>query len=89
MWWRPGRTARPSDVTAREDWIHALVAGCPSGAFGIRLASGRFEEELTPGVAALADTARTAGHDVSHTVYAGGHDEVWWAALLLDHLTSA
>lgn len=86
VWWRPGLTSRPADVTERQDWIHDRIASCPPGSFAIRLASGAFEEELTPGVAALADTARAAGHDVSHTVYSGGHDDARWAALLLADL---
>ncbi|CAM3194853.1 alpha/beta hydrolase-fold protein [Tsukamurella hominis] len=86
VWWHPGLAARPADVAARQDWIHDRIAACPPGAFSIRLASGAFEEELTPAVADLADTARRAGHDVEHTVYSGGHDEAQWAALLLAHL---
>ncbi|MEC4614309.1 enterochelin esterase domain-containing protein [Tsukamurella tyrosinosolvens] len=89
VWWRPGLTGRPSDVTERHGWIHDVVRGCPPGGFSIRLASGAFEEELTPGVRDLAASARAAGHDVEHTVYSGGHDEAQWAALLLEHLAGA
>lgn len=89
VWWRPGLTGRPADVAARQDWIHDLIAASPSRAFSIRLASGAFEEELTPAVADLATTAGRAGHDVEHTVYSGGHDEAQWAALLLEHLAGA
>lgn len=89
IWWRPGLTGRPVDVAERQDWIHDRIATCPAGAFSVRLASGAFEEELTPGVADLATTARRAGHDVEHTVYSGGHDEAQWAALLLEHLAGA
>ncbi|RDB49324.1 alpha/beta hydrolase-fold protein [Tsukamurella tyrosinosolvens] len=89
IWWRPGLTGRPVDVAERQDWIHDRIATCPAGAFSVRLASGAFEEELTPGVADLATTARRAGHDVEHTVYSGGHDEAQWAAFLLEHLAGA
>ena len=89
VWWRPGLTGRPVDVAARQNWIHDRIAACPPGAFTIRLTSGTFEEELTPGVADLATTARRASHDVAHTVYSGGHDEALWAALLLEHLAEA
>ncbi|KXO91859.1 hypothetical protein AXK56_01675 [Tsukamurella pulmonis] len=89
VWWRPGIIGRPADVTARQAWVHDLVRRCPPGAFSIRLASGAFEEELTPGVRDLAATAEAAGHLVEHTVYTGGHDEVQWAAHLLAHLAAA
>ncbi|WP_259172104.1 alpha/beta hydrolase-fold protein [Tsukamurella ocularis] len=89
VWWRPGLMSRPVDVAARQNWIHDRIAACPAGAFSIRLASGAYEEKLTPGVADLVTTARCAGHDVEHTVYAGGHDEAQWAARLLAHLAGA
>lgn len=88
VWWRPGLAGRPVDITEREDWIHDQMHACPPGALSIRLASGRFEEELTPGVAALAITARDSGHAVEHAVFSGGHDEAQWAALLLEHLAA-
>jgi enterochelin esterase-like enzyme len=86
VWWRPGLATRPADVTAHQEWIHDQIVACAPGAFTIRLASGAFEDELTPGVAALATTARRAGHAVEHTVYSGGHDEAHWATMLLTHL---
>lgn len=89
VWWRPGLARRPLDVAARQDWIHDRIAACPPRSFSIRLASGAFEEELTPAVADLASTARRAGHDVEHAVYSGGHDEAQWAARLLEQLAGA
>lgn len=86
VWWRPGLNHRPTDVSGRESWIHNEIRASPAST-PTRLAVGVFEEELGPAVADLAHTLRDCGHPTDLHVYSGGHDDPWWAALLLDDLS--
>ncbi|MGV9712569.1 amino acid adenylation domain-containing protein [Gordonia sp. NPDC003424] len=88
VWWRPGLDHRPADVSDRESWIHNEIRRSHPASTPIRLAVGRFEEELAPTVVEVADTLRECGHPTELRVYSGGHDDPWWAALLLDDLST-
>ncbi|HQV18359.1 MAG TPA: alpha/beta hydrolase-fold protein, partial [Gordonia sp. (in: high G+C Gram-positive bacteria)] len=91
VWFRPGLHARPADVSGRQEWIHEQLRDAGrSGATLPRLtmAVGDFEEELAPNVAEAAGTADNCGFPITFRTYSGGHDDCWWAAMLLDDLAA-
>lgn len=88
VWWRPGLRSRPAQVGDPQRWIHDQLRDAADSSTEIRLAAGQFEEELAPNVAGLAETVEALGHPTSFHLYPGGHDDAWWAALLLADLTA-
>ena len=90
VWFRPGLYARPAEVSGRQEWIHdQLRAAGPDALPRLHVAVGDFEGELAPNVADAAGTAAEAGFPVGFRTYSGGHDDCWWAAMLLDDLDAA
>ncbi|GAB05186.1 DUF3327 domain-containing protein [Gordonia amarae] len=89
VWFRPGLDARPVEVSGRQEWIHdQLRTAGPDSLPQLHVAVGDFEGELAPNVADAVDTAGEAGFPVSFRTYSGGHDDCWWAAMLLDDLAA-
>ncbi|QKT09065.1 amino acid adenylation domain-containing protein [Gordonia sp. X0973] len=85
MWWEPGRTARPQQWAPGPGWIgDELSRALPRP---LRLAVGANEHLLVDSVEALAEKLTAADWPVELRRFAGGHDIVWWATLLLDDLT--
>lgn len=87
VWWRPGLSARPADVSARVDWIHDLATTFPAATTSLALAVGANETELRPNVVDLAQTLSANAIDHTLQLFPGGHDYPWWAHLLFDQLS--
>ncbi|MBD0020409.1 DUF3327 domain-containing protein [Gordonia pseudamarae] len=89
VWFRPGLHARPADVSGRQEWIHHQLrdAGRASASLPrLYLAVGDFEGQLAPNVTEAAETADAAGFPLTFRTYSGGHDDSWWASMLLEDL---
>ena len=91
VWFRPGLHARPADVSGRQEWIHEQLRD--AGRSGCHTAPAdhggrRFRRRTRTQCGRAAGTADNCGFPITFRTYSGGHDDCWWAAMLLDDLAA-
>lgn len=90
LWWRPGGTATPADLTAddTDDWTAALFREAAPRRVEFHLAVGSREGLMIDHARRLGAVLTSQGCATSVSVYQGGHDYACWRVELIAGLRS-